>query len=79
MKNLVIHCLSMVLLVLMIKTEAIADLGTVRDSKVIEGYECTLFSAPEPFRAGPVDISVMVVNNKTGQALVDCQIDVSLI
>ncbi|MDG2054750.1 MAG: hypothetical protein P8J86_08580 [Phycisphaerales bacterium] len=63
---------------LVITVSARADLGTVRDTKTIEGYDLTLFSSPEPFRAGPVDISVMVANHDTGQTIVDCQIEILL-
>ena len=64
------------LCLVILETVACADLGTVRATKSVEGYDVTLFTAPEPLRAGPVDVSVMVVNHKTGQALVDCQIEI---
>ncbi len=37
-----------------------ADGGTVRLSEVVGSYRISLFTSPAPFRAGPVDISVML-------------------
>lgn len=42
-----------------------ADGGTVRLSERRDGLDITVFTAPDPFRAGPVDISVMVLDADT--------------
>jgi hypothetical protein len=46
-----------------------ADGGTVRLSERRGGYQITVFTAPTPFRAGPVDISVLVQDAATGEPL----------
>ena len=43
------------------------DGGTVRLSRCEGGYRITVFTAPTPFRAGPVDISVLVQDAATGE------------
>jgi hypothetical protein len=44
-----------------------ADGGTVRLSQRQGEYQITVFTAPTPFRAGPVDVSVLVQDARTGQ------------
>jgi hypothetical protein len=44
-----------------------ADGGTVRLSQRQGGYQITVFTLPTPFRAGPVDVSVLVQDAGTGQ------------
>jgi hypothetical protein len=51
-----------------------ADGGSVRLSEKKGGYRITVFSSPSPFRAGPVDISVLVQDAVTGQPLPQMQI-----
>jgi hypothetical protein len=46
-----------------------ADGGSIRLSERRGGYRITVFSAPSPFRAGPVDISVLVQDAVTGDPL----------
>ena len=43
------------------------DGGTVRLSRCEGGLRITVFTAPTPFRAGPVDISVLVQDAVTGE------------
>ena len=43
------------------------DGGTVRLSEAVGGYLVTVFTAPTPLRAGPVDVSVLVQDARTGQ------------
>jgi hypothetical protein len=45
------------------------DGGTVRLAAKKGDYQITVFSAPTPLRAGPVDISVLVQDAVTGDAL----------
>jgi hypothetical protein len=42
------------------------------------GYRITVFSAPSPFRAGPVDISVLVQDAVTGQPLPQARVTVRM-
>jgi hypothetical protein len=53
-----------------------ADGGTVRLSQRAGGYQITVFTAPTPFRAGPVDVSVLVQDAATGQAVPGAQVTV---
>jgi hypothetical protein len=45
------------------------DGGSVRLSATKGPYRITVFSAPSPFRAGPVDISVLIQDATTGEPL----------
>jgi hypothetical protein len=56
-----------------------ADGGSVRLSERKGGYRITVFSAPSPFRAGPVDISVLVQDAMTGQPLTQARVSVRMI
>src|SRR5438094_524539 len=53
-----------------------ADGGMVRLSQRQGGYQITVFTAPTPFRAGPVDVSVLVQDAATGEALPQAQVTV---
>jgi hypothetical protein len=53
-----------------------ADGGTVRLSERQGGYEITVFTAPTPLRAGPVDVSVLVQDARTGRPLPQVRVDV---
>src|SRR5262249_156491 len=53
-----------------------ADGGTVRLSQRAGGYQVTVFTEPTPLRAGPVDVSVLVQDAATGQALPGAQVTV---
>jgi hypothetical protein len=44
-----------------------ADGGAVRLSERQGGYRITVFTEPTPFRAGPVDVSVLIQDGHTGQ------------
>jgi len=46
-----------------------ADGGTVRLSERQGAYQVTVFTAPTPFRAGPVDVSVLVQDATTGEMI----------
>jgi hypothetical protein len=47
------------------------DGGTVRLSESRGGYRITVFTSPNPFRAGPVDVSVLVQDAATGEPAPD--------
>jgi hypothetical protein len=53
-----------------------ADGGTIRFSARQGDYRITVFTEPTPFRAGPVDISVLVQDVRTGQPVPQAQITV---
>jgi len=53
-----------------------ADGGTVRLSQRAGGYQITVFTAPTPLRAGPVDVSVLVQDAATGQVLPEAQVTI---
>ena len=54
------------------------DGGTVRLSRCEEGLQITVFTAPTPFRAGPVDISVLVQGAVTGEPIPEARVTVQL-
>jgi hypothetical protein len=55
-----------------------ADGGSVLLSGKRDGYQITVFAAPTPFRAGPVDISVLVQDVSTGDPLTNVQVTVRM-
>jgi hypothetical protein len=55
-----------------------ADGGTVRISERQGEYQITAFTSPTPFRAGPVDISVLVQNATDGEAAADVHVVVRI-
>lgn len=55
-----------------------ADGGTVRLSERQGGYRITVFTAPVPFRAGPVDISVLVQDAVTAAPVPDARIEIAV-
>jgi hypothetical protein len=57
---------------------AAADGGRVVLSQRQGGYQITVFVSPDPPRAGPVDISVMLQNAVSGEPITDGQIDLTL-
>jgi hypothetical protein len=54
------------------------DGGSVLASKKAGGYHITVFAAPTPLRAGPVDISVLVQDARTGEPLPDARVTVHM-
>src|SRR5437588_2731753 len=62
----------------LLPTVARADGGTVRRSERAGGYQVTVFTAPTPFRAGPVDISVLVQDALTGEPLSQTRVTVRM-
>jgi len=57
---------------------AMADGGEVRVSEQTGAYHVTVFTSPVPFRAGPVDVSVMVLDAATGEHAADTRVTVRL-
>jgi hypothetical protein len=54
------------------------DGGTVRLSQRQRAYQITVFTAPTPFRAGPVDISVLVQDAANGEPANDVRVVVRI-
>ncbi len=57
---------------------AFADGGTVRLSERHVNYQITMFTSPTPVRAGTVDISVLVQDAASGEAVTDVPVEISL-
>src|SRR5439155_8753299 len=55
-----------------------ADGGTLRMSEKRGGFLITVFTAPAPFRAGPVDISVLVQDVLTGEPVTQARVTVRM-
>ena len=50
----------------------------MRLRECVGGYQITVFTSPTPFRAGPVDISVLVQDAATGECLPEARVIVRL-
>jgi hypothetical protein len=55
-----------------------ADGGMVRQREQTGAYQVTVFTAPTPLRAGPVDVSVLVLDAATGEYVPDARVTVRL-
>jgi len=58
--------------------QAFADGGRLRFSTVSGPFLITLFSTPEPLTPGPIDLSVMVQDVKSGEVLSDAHVGIDL-
>src|SRR5262249_29946752 len=58
--------------------QARADGGAVRLSEQVGAYQVTVFTAPTPFRAGPVDVSVLVLDAATAEHVPEARVTVRL-
>jgi len=71
--------LALVGLLLLGQTTALrGDGGTVRLAERCGAYQVTVFTQPTPWRAGPVDVSILVQDAATGQPMSDAQVSVRL-
>ncbi|MHC5544873.1 hypothetical protein ACYOEI_42100, partial [Singulisphaera rosea] len=59
-------------------SRAFGDGGTLRFWDRLEGYEIAVFTSPSPFVAGPVDISVLVLDSESGSPVLDASVDIEL-
>jgi hypothetical protein len=57
---------------------ALADGGAVRLSERTGGYQITAFTAPTPFRAGRVDVSLLVQDAATGECVPPARVTLHL-
>jgi hypothetical protein len=57
---------------------ACGDGGTVRLRERVGPYEVTVFTAPTPLRAGPIDISVFVQDAADGEPVPEATVSVKL-
>ena len=55
-----------------------ADGGAVRLCERAGGYQITAFTSPTPFRAGPVDVSVLVQDAATGEYVPEARVSLCL-
>src|SRR5207244_12572851 len=55
-----------------------ADGGAVRLREPAGAYLVTVFTSPTPFRAGPVDVSVLVQDAATGEYVPEARVTVRL-
>jgi hypothetical protein len=55
-----------------------ADGGVLRLRQKAGGYQIAVFTLPTPFRAGPVDVSVLVQDAATGECAPEAQVSVCL-
>jgi hypothetical protein len=55
-----------------------ADGGTLRLRQLAGGYQITVFTTPTPLCAGPVDISVLVLDDATGEPVPAARVAVRL-
>jgi hypothetical protein len=75
---LCVFILSPCQLVTLSPCHARADGGTLRLRQQAGGYQITVFTAPTPLCAGPVDISVLVLDDATGEPLPAARVVVRL-
>jgi hypothetical protein len=57
---------------------AFADGGAVLSQATAGSYRITLFGSPSPLRAGPVDLSVMLQDAKTGEPVLDRPVTITV-
>ena len=67
-------CLLPVFVLFVFPSLAMADGGTVSLSERRGNYRLTVFTAPTPLRAGPVDVSVLIQDATTGEPASDVQV-----
>ncbi len=78
MRTLPTHLGLLALLLLALAGEAMADGGIVRAAGGEGPWRITIFSSPTPFRAGPIDLSVLVQDPTTDEAVLDAEVNLML-
>jgi hypothetical protein len=56
-----------------------ADGGTVRVVEPVGAFVVTIFSAPEPLRVGPADVSVLVQDRRSGAPMLDARVTLEVL
>jgi len=64
-------------LLILSATFCLADGGAIIARQTLNGLDLTVFASPAPLRAGPVDVSVLVQDEKTGKPVLDAVVEVS--
>jgi hypothetical protein len=59
-------------------SSACGDAGLVRLSEEVGKFRITVFTSPTPFRAGPVEIGVLVQDTATDRTIRDVDVSVSI-
>ena len=58
---------------------AFADGGRLRASEDVGAFRVAIFTAPEPVFAGPADVSVLVQDRASGEAVLDADVTLELL
>ncbi len=66
------------LLLGMLSSPARGDGGALCLIERLGGYQVSVFTAPNPLRAGPIDVSVLVQDAQTGRSVKDAEVVVTL-
>lgn len=56
----------------------LADGGQIRLSEIVGAYRVTVFTSPQPLRAGPIDVSVLIQHAETGEVAANAKSIVEL-
>jgi hypothetical protein len=75
-KPRLLRCLLPAACCLLSGAAARADGGVPRLSERAGGYRLSVFTSPTPFRAGPVDVSVLVQDADSGELVSDVQVTI---
>lgn len=54
-----------------------ADGGVIVSRQTLDGLNLTVMAAPAPLRAGPVDVSVLLQDEKTGDSVLDAKVELA--
>lgn len=65
------------LLLLLVPQVAFADGGAILARQTVNDLDVTIFAAPLPLRAGPVDVSVLVQDAKTAKPILDGRVEIA--
>jgi hypothetical protein len=57
---------------------AYADGGRLRGYEEVGAFRVAIFTRPEPLTAGPADVSVLVQDRESGEALLDAEVTLEL-
>lgn len=73
-----LHILSIGLTLASTSQVVLADGGQVRSSEIVGDFRVTVFTSPQPLRAGPIDVSVLVQHAESGEVSPDAKAIVEL-